>query len=57
MKFDLPLASTHLRRNETVDPTGIAADDGQYFACEGNIPVALVEVEAEEARVVRGFNL
>jgi tRNA pseudouridine55 synthase len=37
--------------------TGIAADDGQYFACEGDTPVALVEVEAEEARVVRGFNL
>lgn len=37
--------------------TGIAADDGQYFACEGDTPIALVEVEAEEARVVRGFNL
>ncbi len=37
--------------------TGIAKDDGQYFACEGDTPVALVEVEAEEARVVRGFNL
>jgi len=37
--------------------TGIAEDDGQYFACEGDTPVALVEVEAEEARVVRGFNL
>ena len=37
--------------------TGIAADDGQYFACEGDTPIALVEVEAEEARVVRGFNV
>ncbi len=37
--------------------TGIAKDDGHYFACEGDTPVALVEVEAEEARVVRGFNL
>jgi len=37
--------------------TGIAKDDGQYFACDGDMPVALVQVEAEEARVVRGFNL
>jgi tRNA pseudouridine55 synthase len=37
--------------------TGIAKDDGQYFACDGDIPVALIEVEAAEARVVRGFNL
>lgn len=37
--------------------TGIAKDDGQYFACAGDTPVALVAVEAEEARVVRGFNL
>jgi tRNA pseudouridine55 synthase len=37
--------------------TGIAKDDGPYFACDGDIPVALVLVEAHEARVVRGFNL
>jgi tRNA pseudouridine55 synthase len=37
--------------------TGIAKDDGPYFACDGDIPVALVSVEAHEARVVRGFNL
>ena len=37
--------------------TGIAKDDGQYFACDGDMPVALVQVEAAEARVVRGFNL
>ncbi len=37
--------------------TGIAADDGQYFACEGDTPVALISVEGHEARVVRGFNL
>ncbi|MGP7796502.1 tRNA pseudouridine(55) synthase TruB [Sphingomonas sp. CLY1604] len=37
--------------------TGIAKDDGQYFACAGDTPVALVAVEGEEARVVRGFNL
>ncbi len=36
---------------------GIAADDGQYFALLGDIPVALVEVIHGEARVVRGFNL
>lgn len=36
---------------------GIAADDGPYFACEGDTPVALVSVEGHEARVVRGFNL
>jgi len=37
--------------------TGIAKDDGQYFACHRDVPVALVAVEAQEARVVRGFNL
>ncbi|WP_137899064.1 tRNA pseudouridine(55) synthase TruB [Sphingomonas sp. 2SG] len=37
--------------------SGIDRDDGQYFACDGDIPVALIEVEAAEARVVRGFNL
>ena len=37
--------------------TGIAKDDGQYFACDGDKPVALIEVEGHEARVVRGFNL
>ena len=37
--------------------TGIAADDGSYFAMLGDIPVALVEAEAREVRVVRGFNL
>jgi tRNA pseudouridine55 synthase len=36
---------------------GIAADDGHYFACTGNDPVALVEARAHEVRVVRGFNL
>jgi tRNA pseudouridine55 synthase len=37
--------------------TGIAADDGQHFAMLGDTPVALVEVENREVRVVRGFNL
>ncbi len=36
---------------------GIAADDGQYFACEGDTPVALVEAQSGLVRVVRGFNL
>ena len=36
---------------------GIAADDGQHFALLGDIPVALVEADAGEIRVVRGFNL
>ncbi|MEN2786970.1 tRNA pseudouridine(55) synthase TruB [Sphingomonas qilianensis] len=36
---------------------GIVADDGQYFACFGDLPVALVEVQDREVRVVRGFNL
>ena len=37
--------------------TGIATDDGQYFACDGDTPVALVSVEDRQVRVVRGFNL
>ena len=36
---------------------GHATDDGQYFACEGDMPVALVEVQDGNVRVVRGFNL
>nr|WP_167954470.1 tRNA pseudouridine(55) synthase TruB [Sphingomonas jejuensis] len=36
---------------------GIAADDGQMFATLDDVPVALVEVSARVARVVRGFNL
>ena len=36
---------------------GIAKDDGLHFATLGETPVALVEVERGEARVVRGFNL
>jgi tRNA pseudouridine55 synthase len=35
---------------------GIARDDGFHFAVLGETPVALVEVESGEARVVRGFN-
>ncbi|CAN5337403.1 tRNA pseudouridine(55) synthase TruB [soil metagenome] len=36
---------------------GIAADDGQHFAMLDDVPVALVEVQGREVRVVRGFNL
>jgi tRNA pseudouridine55 synthase len=40
---------------------GIAADHvpdgGQAFAMLDDVPVALVEVQAREVRVVRGFNL
>jgi tRNA pseudouridine55 synthase len=35
---------------------GIAEDDGLHFAMLGETPVALVEVESGEARIVRGFN-
>lgn len=37
--------------------TGLVADDGQYFALDGETPVALVEVTDGNVRVVRGFNL
>ena len=36
---------------------GIAVNDGPYFAMLEDIPVALVEAETGEIRVVRGFNL
>ena len=35
---------------------GIAADDGQHFAMLDDVPVALVEVQDRQVRVVRGFN-
>ncbi|MBW6522040.1 tRNA pseudouridine(55) synthase TruB [Sphingomonas sp. RHCKR47] len=44
-----------LRQGRVLD--GIAADDGLVFACMGDTPVALAEVEANQLRVVRGFNL
>ncbi|MBS0477994.1 MAG: tRNA pseudouridine(55) synthase TruB [Proteobacteria bacterium] len=44
-----------LRRGRVL--AGIATDDGLHFALLGETPVALVEVESGEARVVRGFNL
>jgi tRNA pseudouridine55 synthase len=54
----LPLTSDQagaLRQGRVL--VGVAADDGQHFACFGDIPVALVEVQDREVRVVRGFNL
>jgi len=36
---------------------GIAKEDGQYFACLGDTPIALVEAISGEIRVVRGFNI
>ena len=36
---------------------GIAKEDGQYFACLGETPIALVEALSGQVRVVRGFNL
>ncbi|MES2443267.1 MAG: tRNA pseudouridine(55) synthase TruB [Pseudomonadota bacterium] len=44
-----------LRKGQAL--AGIAADDGQHFALLDDVPVALVEVDAGIARVVRGFNL
>ena len=37
--------------------TGIARDDGLYFACADDVPVALVEVQDQQVLVVRGFNM
>lgn len=37
--------------------TGIAATTGLHLATEGDIPVALVEMQDGDIRVVRGFNL
>lgn len=54
----LPLSSDQagaLRQGRVL--VGIAADDGQYFACMDDSPVALVEVQDREVRVVRGFNM
>ncbi len=44
-----------LRRGQVL--AGIAAEAGQYFACAGDTPVALVAVQDGIVRVVRGFNL
>jgi tRNA pseudouridine55 synthase len=44
-----------LRKGQVL--AGIAADDGQHFALLDDVPIALVEVQSGEVRVVRGFNL
>ncbi len=44
-----------LRQGRVLDGTHV--DDGQYFAVLEEIPVALIEAQAGEIRVVRGFNL
>ena len=44
-----------LRQGRVLD--GVHVDDGQYFALFGETPIALVEAQAGEIRVVRGFNL
>lgn len=36
---------------------GIAAQPGLYLATDSNVPVALVELDGDELRVLRGFNL
>ena len=36
---------------------GVAKEDGQYFACLEETPIALVEALSGQVRVVRGFNL
>ena len=36
---------------------GLPQDDGLYWARQGRTPVALVELSAGNARIVRGFNL
>jgi len=37
--------------------TGLASEDGLYWARHGTVPVALVELSGGNATVVRGFNL
>ena len=36
---------------------GHPAKPGTYLACHGSVPVALVEIDLSEVRVLRGFNL
>jgi tRNA pseudouridine55 synthase len=37
--------------------TGHPATPGTYLACLGSVPVALVEIDQQEVRVLRGFNI
>ncbi|WP_242097779.1 tRNA pseudouridine(55) synthase TruB [Sphingomonas sp. CROZ-RG-20F-R02-07] len=50
-----PAQAGALRQGRVLD--GIADDDGLRFAVLDDVPVALVEVQAGNAVVVRGFNL
>jgi tRNA pseudouridine55 synthase len=50
-----PAQAGLVRQGRVLD--GIAAQDGLHLGCDGHKPVALLEVEAGFARVVRGFNL
>ena len=50
-----PVQADLLRQGRVLD--GIAAHDGLCLASLGSTPVALVEVVAEQVRVMRGFNL
>jgi len=50
-----PEAAVAVRQGRVL--TGMPQGDGLYWARAGNVPVALVELEAGTAKVVRGFNL
>ncbi|MEM1133148.1 MAG: tRNA pseudouridine(55) synthase TruB [Pseudomonadota bacterium] len=51
-----PDQARRVRQGQVV--TGIASDDGEYWVHGGDtVPLALVSLEAEELRVIRGFNI
>ncbi|KPL69771.1 pseudouridine synthase [Erythrobacter sp. SG61-1L] len=50
-----PEAAVAVRQGRVL--TGMPQGDGLYWAKAGSVPVALVELEAGTAKVVRGFNL
>jgi tRNA pseudouridine55 synthase len=50
-----PAQAAALRQGRLL--TGHPASPGTYLACHGAVPVALVEVDHERVRVLRGFNL
>lgn len=50
-----PEAAAAVRQGRVL--SGMPQGDGLYWAKTGNVPVALVELEAGTAKVVRGFNL
>ena len=53
--FDLGSEQASMARQGRV-LTGLALDDGLYWARSGQVPVALMELSGGDARVVRGFN-